>query len=147
MVSADPTAFLHQPMFPIVSDRNIPLIFSGKLHELMIPVVTVELYVKWYKLFVIKQVLYDEVIVEVVDFPGEEYCAEGETAYGDHVPNPRVVSRFASRNGYRVDEVALEVIIGRWEREHLNNYSDLEEEPCHRCGKLGSACKCAPGGL
>lgn len=146
MPTPDPT---YKPWltFPLLSPRELPLIISYKIYPLMVPLLTVELYVKWYKLYLIEQTFHDEVSISEIDFPGDEYCAADESPYSDHVPNPRVVGRFAARNGYRVDEVALETIIGRWEREHLNNYSGLDEEPCASCGRMGSACKCSPGGL
>lgn len=87
-----------------------------------VPLVTVELYVKWYEIFVV----HPSGSIQAVDFGqfdkpaftdrnGKLY-ADG-SAYCDHVPNPRVVARWAEAHGYEVDERALELMHGRWELE------------------------------
>lgn len=125
------------------SDKH-PLVFSGFLSELTPPTVTVELYVKWYSLFVIQKMLYDEVIIEEVPFPDDEFCGTGESPYCDHVPNPAVVARWAASKGYVIDDAAMEMMIGRWEREYKDRYSETyvnlpehPKPPCTLCGGKG----------
>lgn len=102
------------------SARNIPLIWTGGVPDG--PVLTMELYSKWYELFVIGPGVIS------ISFDKLEAFAEDESAYCDHVPNPKAVYRFAKANGYHLDEQAYEMIIGRWELEYLKNYNIEEEE-------------------
>lgn len=86
------------------------------------PVVTVELSVKWYSLFVVSPGPGGG--VKEVPFPDMgDYDLFG-SSYVDHVPNPRHVMRWAAQEGYYVDELALELMIGRWELEALGHYTD-----------------------
>lgn len=87
------------------------------------PVVTVEAYCKWYCLWVRFK---DR--VEEAEFPDEgEYKTLG-SPYLDHAPNPRHVVRWAKRMGYVIDDLALELIVGRWELEAGRRYDDMLEE-------------------
>lgn len=97
--------FLLLPSLPAANDR---------------PVVTVEAYTKWYGLYVVRP----DAQVEEVPFPTHETL----TPYIDHVPNPAVVEAWAEANGYEVDEMALEMMIGRWQRA-----PDIVT--CSLCGK------------
>jgi hypothetical protein len=125
------------------SPRDIPLIWSGPVILGVLPTVTVEMYVKWYSFFVVR-VGYDEVVVEEVPFPDDEFCEAGESPYCDHAPNPVVVARWAKSKGYLIDDAAIEMMIGRWEREYKETYEatyvsppETSPEPCPLCGGKG----------
>jgi hypothetical protein len=125
------------------SSRDHQLVWSSIITLGVLPTVTVELYVKWYSLFVVR-IGYDDVVLEEVPFPGDEYCEAGESYCADHAPNPTVVARWAAKHGYDVDELAMELMIGRWEREGRNNYSttyvgppETPEPPCTLCEGKG----------
>ena len=75
-----------------------------------IPTLTMELYLKWYGL----QLIHPDGCVEELPFPGDEYAPPGESAFRDHVPNPKAVENYALEHGYAVGEFALELITGRW---------------------------------
>ncbi len=77
------------------------------------PVLTAECYSKWYSLFLVYRI-HDEVAIDEVPFPED---ATGKlTPYIDHVPNPLVVDAWAKEKGYELDELAVEIMIGRWLR-------------------------------
>jgi hypothetical protein len=88
----------------------------------IVPVLTVELCSKWYGL----QLLHPDPDrrCEFIPFPGDEYASPGESAYRDHVPNPRAVMNYAKKHGVEVGEFALELIVGRW---HLETASEYDE--------------------
>jgi hypothetical protein len=85
------------------------------------PILTVELYCKWYGL----QLLRPDGTVEEVAFPEEGWAPEGESAYCDHVPNPKAVARFAEHQGYLIDLLAMELMVGRWELEVRDTYPSM----------------------
>lgn len=70
-------------------------------------VLTVELYEKWYAL----QLLDENGGVSEVEFP----------EFRDHCPDPVAVQLLAVREGYYMDPLALEMIIGRWELETVGD--------------------------
>lgn len=84
------------------------------------PVIAIELYLKWYELFVIMP----DGTVEPFQFVRlDELSGKmGMSPYVDHTPNPLVIARWAVENDYFVSELSMELIIGRWEREGKNNY-------------------------
>lgn len=84
------------------------------------PVITVELYSKWYGLYLV----YPEGSIEEIPFPESEGRLD-VSDYVDHVPNPKVVVWFAEKNNFYLDELALELIVGRWELEVTHHYDDL----------------------
>lgn len=93
-----------------VSDRGGFLIGNGPRPDGP-PVLTVETYTKWYVLYLIKP----GGEVEEVSFAElEAHCGDG-SPYLDHAPNPNAVIRLANARGWYLDELALELIIGRWE--------------------------------
>ena len=101
------------------SDRDIPLVYYGRppTH----PTITVENYLKWYKLYVI----HPNGLVTSLEFPWEEDLSDvGESTVGDHVVNPRAVVRFADRHNFVVDAEALEMLTGRWVIEAECRYED-----------------------
>lgn len=89
------------------SPRGLPLSYvEGE--ELDAPLITVEIYPKWYELFVI----HPDGGIEALLF---HELDDGEgTTYVDHCPNPRKVEAYAEKHGMYVDEIALELIAGRW---------------------------------
>ena len=98
-------------MMATLSHRGLPLILGeGERGE---PTLTVELYSKWYYLYLVDP----SGLVTEIDFPDDETCPEGESPYADHVPNPRAVSAWAEKMGYDVNPLAFEMIVGRWEIE------------------------------
>lgn len=99
-----------------LSPRGHPLVYRGTPGGRF--VLTVENTPKWYGLVLVSP----SGDVEPIDFP--DFAPEGERAYVDHVPNPRSVQRFARANGLAIDGQALEMIIGRWQLEALDNYAD-----------------------
>ena len=86
------------------SDRGKPLVCQDTCGRpyCKTPILTVENYIKWYCLYLIRP----SGEVEAVDFPDDGYC--------DHVPYPAAVERMAAKNGWVVDEQSLEMMIGRY---------------------------------
>lgn len=84
----------------------------------VVPVLTVELCSKWYGL----QLLHPDKRCEFIHFPDEQDAPPGESAYRDHVPNPRAVMNYAGKHGIVLGEFALELIIGRWHLETTSEY-------------------------
>ena len=105
------------------SYRNIPLSWLYEIPEGESPVVCVELYCKWYRLHVI----HPDGTIEEFPFP-DDYLDTGETPYLDHAPNPMTVQRWAEKMNYHLCDLALELMIGRWEMEYKNNYRYDPEE-------------------
>ena len=71
-----------------------------------LPVVTVELRGKWYHLLVVYP-----------DLTWAAYSFEGPREHGtvvDHVPSPAAVEKWAQAHGWEVDDLALEILVGRW---------------------------------
>ena len=100
-----------------LSRRGLSLIWST-LSGADVPIITVEDCHKWYELFVVHPCGR----VESILFPDVDYAADGESAYRDDAPNPRVVQRFAKAMGYEIDDRALEVMVGRWHIEACGEY-------------------------
>lgn len=73
--------------------------------------ITVAATSKWYKLYK----LFSNGKVGEVDFP--EDCPANESPFVDHVPNPNAVIQFCNANGYYLDPLALELLVGRWTLE------------------------------
>jgi hypothetical protein len=114
--------FVHDEQLELRSKRDNPIVFCSVLGAL--PVLTVELCAKWYGFVLVRD--GSPPIVEEVPFPNDDDVRElvkkgllsrGLVPYVDHVPNPRVVELFAEMRGYYLDEVAYEMMIGRWETE------------------------------
>jgi len=93
------------------SDRDMPLILThGEIELPHVGTVTAEMYVKWYKLF-----LVSEGVVHPIDFHElEPYAPERESAFVDHVPNPTAIQEYCEQRGLHADPVFLEVAHGRW---------------------------------
>lgn len=111
------------------SDRGIPLVYHsivGKTRDYT--VLTIENYLKWYSLYLVKP----DNTVEPCSWENLDRLVEpGESPWCDHVPNPVAVANLAmAREWYLCDE-SLEMIIGRWEREVRKNYEGtyIDEPP------------------
>ena len=102
---------------PFVSERGAELFCDGVADR---PVITVENYLKWYDLYVIHPEGRVEVLEDHLSAEDDFISEYGESAYGDHVFNPRFVLFLARRNGMDVSSGALEALIGRWQLEHDN---------------------------
>lgn len=77
------------------------------------PLLTVDLYVKWYSLHLV----LPDGSVQRVTFGELEPFADDVLPYVDHTPNPTVVEKFAAAKGYDIDELAFEMMVGRWKIE------------------------------
>jgi len=109
------------------SDRGIPLSYWHETNESIhgpmdVPVLCVELYLKWYVLFLV----HPDGHVESVGYHEmeEDAAALGVSVCHDHEPNPIVVQKFAERKGYVLNGEAQEMIDGRWFLEDKELCSD-----------------------
>ena len=128
LYSPDPSVFCKLDL-PLVGPHGYPLVLSRAITPVLVGTVTVEMYLKWYGLCVIKQVVHDEVIIEQHPFPDDpEFCKPDESPYVDHVPNPKVVARWAAKMGFNIDVLAWEMMVGRWHDEALGEYGDEYEK-------------------
>lgn len=108
------------------------------------PVLTVTLDSKWYCLYLVHQLQAAAVFapfeVSEVEFPevGPAYdrkyaekFKDWTSGYVDHVPSPLAVMKMAREKGWAIDELAMELIVGRWEMEVGHHYDDAiwEWEP------------------
>ena len=96
--------------------RGHTLLFSQRELLLTVPVLTVELYCKWYELWVVHPNL-DLMTVSFMDL--EEHWAG--FAFVDHTPNPGAVRNLAEAKGWYLNELADELITGRWKLEVEDN--------------------------
>jgi len=91
------------------SERGIPLVYWGQPPNK--PTITVENYMKWYTLYVIKP------NGEVTQLNTHDYDFDG--GWGDHIPHPQLVLDVAKKLDMEVDDNALDMVAGRYAREHL----------------------------
>jgi hypothetical protein len=103
----------------IRSRRLYNLVLSTK-YEWVTPVLTVELYTKWYELFLIAKMQGSLHLYAVHYGHLEDYCPEGQSAFRDHVPNPLAVRNFADAKDYHLDELADDLLMGRWQNEAVD---------------------------
>jgi hypothetical protein len=84
-------------------------------------VVTVENYMKWYSLWIVHP---DDSVTAMDDYDlMEQIATELNTHWmGDHVFNPDCVAEYCRRMNYWLCTESLEMIIGRWCREQLNQW-------------------------
>lgn len=97
------------------SKRGHQLILTNGLDENQ-AIITVELHTKWYNLFL---VFPDGGFVE---FEPDVF----DVGYRDNTYNPYDLINFAQHNNYTIDEMALELIVGRWQIQTLNSYPNIE---------------------
>lgn len=95
-----------------VTGRSEVLVWSG-VRDRTQPVLTVSLALKWYELYVV----HPDDRAEMVGFSQLSDVALGEAPYVDHAPNPAVVRRLAEVRGWWLDDLAEELIVGRWQME------------------------------
>jgi hypothetical protein len=105
------------------SPRGNPLAYTGEPRNRAI--VTVELYCKWYGLYLIAALGH----VKPLDFPNESTLPRFATYrrgsyYVDHVPNPAAVKMMCEQHGWDLDPLAFELIVGRWAVEVMNKYNE-----------------------
>lgn len=128
-------------------ERGEELLLSGSYDwKTCDPVLTVELCSKWYELFLIEPVRF-RCIVDDAAWRGiadyriysihfghlQDVAPHGVSPYLDHAPNPLCVRLFARRNNYHLDDLADELITGRWQ----NEYVDSRVMECDRCNGTG----------
>lgn len=96
------------------SKRGNKLVLVGEVFR---PTLTVENYCKWYELHLVRpDGRVEEVSFEQLDDLANKLGLRG-SAYVDHVPNPEVVQELADENEWDVDDVSMEVMVGRWQLE------------------------------
>lgn len=106
------------------SDDGRQLAIGFPPEKLSCPTVTVELSTKWYGLYVVHpssrvEKVSFEVLQEVKADPYGKPL-EGPP-FVDHVPNPAYVFAWADLRDLNVDELAYELLLGRWHSEVLEN--------------------------
>lgn len=97
----------------IYSEHNHPVVqFTKATHR---PVITCEFYSKWYSLYI----WWTDGNLLRLDFHDLQSAADelGVSPYVDHVPNPAAVERYAEKMNYGIDELAQDLIRGRWHNE------------------------------
>src|SRR5262245_5113245 len=106
------------PLEELTSERDFPLcMVSGTK---VLPLLTVELYTKWYTLYLIERVEFGAIQISKVwydAFDTEALRPDGQSAFVDHVPNPIAIRNFADAKKYHVDELATDLLMGRWMNE------------------------------
>lgn len=89
-----------------------PLVSTGPVSE---PTLTVELYIKWYNLWLVSPGENGEQHVSPVQYPDHLPGFDcRESPFRDHVPNPKFVAELAKRKGWRIHVLAWEMMVGRW---------------------------------
>ncbi len=72
---------------------------------------------KWYHF----ELHHEDGTVELLDFGVLDDCQPVDPkcfpAYVDHVPNPFRVDLICQHNGWYLDDLSLDLIVGRWEIE------------------------------
>ena len=114
------------------SPRGMNLVLCMN-YEWITPVLTVELYTKWYELILIEKKGDDFNAYSIHFGHLQDVAPAGVSPYLDHAPNPLCVKLFAHRNGYHIDELALELITGRWQIE----YVESNVMQCDQCEGAG----------
>lgn len=75
-----------------------------------VPTISVTLAPKWSCLYLIAAGGQ-----EVAELPFPDPAHFSGSPYIDHVPNPRAVLAYAKQHNYLIDDLAWELMIGRWE--------------------------------
>jgi len=90
--------------------------------EISTPTLAVELYLKWYNLYLV----HPDNTIEKITFPDEGDLEKHDDLDGasaiDHVPNPAFVERFCKEKNYYINDITREIIVGRWEIDKKENY-------------------------
>lgn len=99
------------------SKRNQLLSHFG---EVEMPTIAVELYEKWYSLWLLKpDSTVEAIMFPDYDFPSSEISSPSAC---DHVPNPDHVEQLCLDKGYQIGDFTKELLVGRWETEFKENY-------------------------
>lgn len=95
-------------------------VFIWSVQQHLVTTITVELTTKWSILFIVdtKTGIRELTYSELGDGdPSGHFC--------DHCPRPMSVLDYAERNGFEIDDLAWELIVGRWMIE-VQNYGYLK---------------------
>lgn len=112
----------------VMSPRGYLLALSTTLQFEDQDVLTVELASKWYGLIVVKPNLdVRKIEVREIDFSTFSDPPLADPPYVDHVPNPLAVRLFAEKMSWHLDELAEQLILGRWADEANGIGVELEE--------------------
>lgn len=98
----------------LVSEYENELVISSSYYGSGDKVLTVELG-KWYQLYLVSFPCNGT--YEVVSFGVLQETSDETGIYPpfvDHVPNPKVVEAYCAKQGYILDELAYELLVGRW---------------------------------
>lgn len=105
----------------IIGPRGVPFILTGNPFQWKKPVLTVEAWSKWYSLFKIESLGSEQYEVTAVHYHeiDEYHAKKGRkiVSYRDHVPNPTAVTIYAEDMDWLLDELASDLIAGRWYNE------------------------------
>ncbi len=110
--------------YRLMTPRGHPLVCGADIPE-GVRIVTVEQYEKWYSIFVVQRI-HDDCTIEEHPFPSDMKYCKGESPFVDHVPNPRVIMRWAAEQKMEIDPLSLELMIGRWHLEATEDYPPEE---------------------
>lgn len=89
-----------------------------------VPVLTCQLRSKWYRLYL---VLPSGKVREADLSDIEDFAPSGESASGDHCWNPKALHALAEAKGWDTDDIAYDLLTGRWVNEHLRAPPSLSE--------------------
>ena len=119
------------PMMMPISPDGVPLI-CAELPK--VNTITVENGTYWRELYILSPSGEVQPLPypEDPEFVGPEEEAVATIQNVRRIPNPSVVMRYAAAKLLKIDEVALEVMIGRWERKIWGHYSSSKEEHAQR---------------
>lgn len=80
------------------------------------PVISVAFAAKWYCLTLIREGSATPLTFEEVEqtIAREWDWAEDGSVVGDHIIHPKAVRMYAAKMNYHLDELAYELLIGRW---------------------------------
>jgi hypothetical protein len=106
------------------SNRGFPLLYMGL--PLEVPVVTMENYTKWYRIYM---VMPDGSVEDVSALIDEVMAQYPDAMMSDHCYHPRLLYRLAEMNKACVDERAIEVAAGRWVIEATEDTSYNFHDP------------------
>ena len=110
------------------SNRNIPLVYQGRILDK--PVLTVELYEKWYSYHLVQPT--GEVVALSFELDLNFHKLAEKTiptlSAIDHTPFPLMYKAICLANDYYEDELSYQLVLGRWtdERGGLGNGPEPE---------------------
>lgn len=106
-----------RPPHHLISKRGHKIIYTNS--AMTDVVVTVELAEKWYGLILVPPESARGWEPMEVSFPDGDGVIP---SFVDHVPNPVIVKLWAEKMNYYLDEIAYELMVGRWEIEVRGAY-------------------------